>query len=42
MQANIVGQPYLDVKRLYGKEAGRSSAQTEMITNLDTVFKILN
>lgn len=39
MQASKAGQPQLDVKRLLGKGAGRSSAQTEMITSLDIAFK---
>lgn len=38
-QASTAGQPYLDVKRLSGKGAGRTSAQTKMITSLDIAFK---
>lgn len=39
VQASTVGQPYLDVKRLSGKGAGGSSAQTKMITSLAIAFK---
>lgn len=39
MQANTVGQPYLDVKRLSEKGVRRSSAQAKIITSLYIAFK---